>query len=260
MDTTLSPAELRQLIRTKKWTTPTSGAAPGYVQANLVMLPEEEAFHFLLFCVRNAKPCPILDVMEPGIAEPAIARGADLRTDVPRYRVFENGELKAEVEDVSDYFDDGMVSFLLGCSFSFENAMLANGLPIRNMEEAKNVSMYITNIQCRSAGPFSAPQVVTMRPMTPAQTVRAVQVTTRFHLTHGAPIHMGSPEEIGIKDINNPEFGDPVTIQTGEIPVFWACGVTSQLAATSAPIYRVITHAPGHMFVSDLKDEDLTLM
>jgi uncharacterized protein YcsI (UPF0317 family) len=260
MDKTISPAELRHLIRTKKWTSPTSGAAPGYVQANLVMLPEEEAFHFLLFCVRNPKPCPILDVLEPGVAEPAIARGADLRTDVPRYRVFENGELKTEVEDVSDYFDDGMVSFLLGCSFSFENAMLANGLPIRNMEEAKNVSMYITNIQCRSTGPFSAPMVVSMRPMTPEQAVRAVQVTTRFHLTHGAPIHMGSPEEVGIKDINNPEFGDPVTIQAGEIPVFWACGVTSQLAATSAPIYRVITHAPGHMFVSDLKDEDLTIL
>ena len=260
MKTEATPAKLRELIRAGKWTTPTSGAAPGYVQANLVMLPEEEAFHFLLFCVRNPKPCPILDVLEPGVAEPAIARGADLRADVPRYRVFENGELKTEVEDVGDYFDDGMVSFLLGCSFSFENAMLANDLPIRNMEEAKNVSMYITNIQCRSAGPFSAPMVVSMRPMMPEQAVRAVQVTTRFHLTHGAPIHLGSPEEIGIKDINNPEFGDPVTIQTGETPVFWACGVTSQLAATSAPIYRVITHAPGHMFVSDLNDEDLTLM
>ena len=260
MDPNLSPKELRQQIRTGKWTTPTSGEAPGYVQANLVMLPQEEAFHFLLFCVRNPKPCPILDVLEPGVIEPVIARGADLRSDVPRYRVFENGELKTEVEDVGDYFDDGMVSFLLGCSFSFENAMLAAGLPIRNMQEGKNVSMYITNIQCRSAGPFSAPMVVSMRPMTPKQAVRAVQVTTRFHLTHGAPIHLGSPEEIGIKDINNPEFGDPVTIRPGEIPVFWACGVTSQLAATSTPIYRVITHAPGHMFVSDLKDEDLTLM
>ncbi len=260
MKPNVSPKELRQLIRTRKWTTPTTGAAPGYVQANLVMLPEEEAFPFLLFCVRNPKPCPILDVLEPGEVEPGIARSADLRTDLPRYRVFEKGALKTEVEDVSDYFDDGMVSFLLGCSFSFENAMLANGLPIRNMEENKNVSMYITNIQCRSAGPFSAPMVVSMRPMTPEQSVRAVQVTTRFHLTHGAPVHLGDPQKIGIKDINNPEFGDPVTIKPDEIPVFWACGVTSQLAATSAPVYRVITHAPGHMFVSDLKDEDLTLM
>ena len=260
MSNCISPVELRQQIREREWTTPTSGAAPGYVQANLVMLPEEEAFNFLLFCVRNPKPCPILDVLEPGEVEPAIAPNADLRSDLPRYRMFEKGEFKKEVEDVSEYFDDGMVSFLLGCSFSFENAMLAAGLPIRNMEENKNVSMYITDVPCRSAGPFSASMVVSMRPMTPEQAVRAVQVTTRFHLTHGAPIHFGDPQEIGIKDINNPEFGDPVTIKPGEIPVFWACGVTSQLAATSAPIYRVITHAPGHMFVSDLKDEDLTLL
>ena len=164
------------------------------------------------------------------------------------------------MEDVSDYFDANMVSFLLGCSFSFENAMVAAGLPIRNMEENVNVSMYITNRPCLAAGPFSAPLVVTMRPMTPQQAVRAVQVTTRFHLTHGAPIHLGDPREIGINDLDQPDFGDPVTIKPGEIPVFWACGVTSQLAATSAPLPRVITHAPGHMFVSDLRDEDLTIL
>jgi uncharacterized protein YcsI (UPF0317 family) len=256
----MSPKELRLLIRSGKWTTPTSGAAPGYVQANLVMLPQEEAFHFLLFCVRNPKPCPILDVLEPGKIEPAIAPGADLRTDLPRYRVFEKGQLKAEVEDVSDVFDEGMVSFLLGCSFSFENALLAAGLPIRNLQEGKNVSMYTTGIQCRPAGRFSAPMVVSMRPMTTGQAIRAVQVTTRFHLTHGAPVHLGSPEKIGIKDVNTPDFGDAVTIGPDEIPVFWACGVTSQLAAISTPIHRVITHAPGHMFVSDLRDEDLTLL
>jgi uncharacterized protein YcsI (UPF0317 family) len=255
-----SPSELRQLIRHRNWTAPTSGAAQGYVQANLVMLPRDEAFNFLLFCVRNPKPCPILDVLEPGQVEPAIAPGADLRTDLPRYRIFENGELKAEVEDVTDAFTGDMVSFLLGCSFSFENAMLAAGLPIRNLAEGKNVSMYITDVACKPAGPFSAPLVVTMRPMTPKQAVRAVQVTTRFHLTHGAPVHMGAPEKIGIKDLNQPDFGDAVTIQPEEIPVFWACGVTSQLAATSASLPRVITHAPGYMFVSDLKDEDLTIL
>jgi uncharacterized protein YcsI (UPF0317 family) len=153
-----------------------------------------------------------------------------------------------------------MVSFLLGCSFSFENAMLAAGLPIRNLEYGKNVSMYTTNKRCSPAGPFSAPLVVTIRPMTPAQAVRAVQVTTRFHLTHGAPVHLGDPEKIGIRNLGKPDFGDPVTIQPGEIPVFWACGVTSQLAATSAPLSRVITHAPGHMFVSDLRDENLTIL
>jgi uncharacterized protein YcsI (UPF0317 family) len=260
MNPEISPKELRQLIRNREWTTPTSGAAKGYLQANLVMLPREEAFNFLLFCVRNPKPCPILDVLEPGQTEPIIAPGADLRTDLPRYQIFENGQFKDEVEDVTDLFNESMVSFLLGCSFSFENAMLAAGLPIRNLEENKNVSMYITNIPCQPAGPFSSSLVVTMRPMTPEQAIRAVQVTTRFHLTHGAPVHIGSPEEIGIKNLNRPEFGDPVTIGDGEIPVFWACGVTSQLAATSASLPLAITHAPGHMFVSDLRDEDLTLL
>lgn len=255
-----SPSELRQLIRIRKWTSPTSGAAQGYVQANLVILPRDEAFNFLLFCVRNPKPCPILDVLEPGQTEPTIAPGADLRSDLPRYRIFENGKLKGEVDDITDVFTDDMVSFLLGCSFSFENAMLAAGLPVRNLEEGKNVSMYITDIACEPAGPFSAPLVVTMRPMTTTQAVRAVQVTTRFHQTHGAPVHIGSPAEIGIKDLDRPDFGDAVTIREPEVPVFWACGVTSQLAATSIPLPLVITHSPGHMFVSDLRDEDLTIL
>ncbi len=260
MQPDISAKKLRNLIRTRNWTAPTSGSATGYLQANLVMLPVEAAFNFLLFCVRNPKPCPILDVLEPGQVEPIIAPGADLRTDLPRYKIFQNGHYQTDVEDVSDYFAEDMVSFLLGCSFSFENAMLAAGLPIRNMEENKNVSMYTTNRKCVPAGPFSANLVVTMRPMTPRQAIRATQVTTRFHLTHGAPVHLGDPAEIGISDLDRPDFGDPVSIHDGEIPVFWACGVTSQLAATSAPLSRVITHAPGHMFVTDLKDEDLTIL
>lgn len=256
----LHPRELRRLIRDRKWTQPTSGAAKGYIQANLVMMPQEQAFSFLLFCVRNPKPCPILDVLEPGCFEPAIAAGADLRTDLPRYRIYENGRLKTETENVSDWAHGGMVSFLLGCSFSFENAMLAAGLPIRNIEEGKNVSMYVTDRDCRPAGPFTSKLVVTMRPMTPAQAVRAVQITTRFHLTHGAPVHIGDHREIGIKDLDRPEFGDSVTLRTGEVPVFWACGVTSQMAAASVPLPLVITHSPGYMFVSDLKDEDLTIL
>jgi uncharacterized protein YcsI (UPF0317 family) len=260
MKSDISPKELRNLIRSRQWTAPTSGAASGYLQANLVMLPAEEAFNFLLFCVRNPKPCPLLDVLEPGQVEPIIAPGADLRTDLPRYHIFEKGEFRTEKEDVSGDFTDDMVSFLLGCSFSFENAMLAAGLPIRNMEENKNVSMYVTNKNCIPAGPFSSRMVVSMRPMTPEQAVRAVQVTTRFHLTHGAPVHLGDPSKIGIDNLDKPDFGDAVTIKSDEIPVFWACGVTSQLAARSAPLSRVITHAPGHMLVSDLRDEDLTIL
>ena len=260
MTQNLTPTQLRKLIRTGEWSKPTTGVAPGFVQANLVMLPQEEAFHFLLFCVRNPKPCPILDVLEPGQIEPKIAKDADLRTDLPRYRIFEQGKLKDEVEDVRGVFHDKMVSFLLGCSFSFEAALVAAGVPVRNLEEDKNVSMYITSRDCQPAGPFSGPLVVTMRPMKPAEAVRAIQVTTRFHLTHGAPVHIGSPEEIGIKDLDRPDFGDAVTILAGEIPVFWACGVTSSLAATSASLPLVVTHAPGHMFVSDLRDEHLTLL
>jgi uncharacterized protein YcsI (UPF0317 family) len=255
-----SAAQLREQIRSGEWQTPTSGAAYGFVQANLVMMPKVEAFNFLLFCVRNTKPCPILDVLEPGTFEPQIASGADLRRDLPRYRIYRNGELEKEVTDVSNEFNKEMVSFLLGCSFSFENALQAAGLPVRNIEEGKNVSMYITNRNCIPAGPFSAPLVVSMRPMTPEQAVRAVQITTRFHITHGAPVHIGDPEQIGINHIQQPEFGEPVSIRPGEIPVFWACGVTSALAATSTPLPLVITHAPGHMFVSDLKDEDMTIM
>ena len=256
----ISPAELRELIRAGKWQEPTSGACAGYVQANLVILPQEYAFHFLLFCVRNPKPCPILDVLEPGETSPRIAPGADLRTDLPRYRLYEKGQMKKEVSDISEFFDESMVSFLLGCSFSFERALMNAGVPVRNVEEGKNVSMYITNIKCASSGPFASPLVVTMRPMTPGQAIRATQITTRFHLTHGAPVHIGDPEAIGIKDLDHPQFGDPVFIREDEIPVFWACGVTSILAVTSEKIPFVITHSPGHMFVSDLRDEDLTIL
>ena len=254
-----SAEQLRAQIRSRAWTTVTSGVAKGFVQGNLVMLPKSHAFEFLLFCTRNPKPCPILDVLEPGVSEPTIAPGADLRTDLPRYRIYENGILTEEMEDVTAYFNEEMVSFLLGCSFSFERALLEAGLPIRNMEEGKNVSMYTTNHECAPAGPFHTPMVVSMRPMTSAQAVRAAQITTRFERTHGAPIHWGDPEVLGIRNLDEPDFGDAVTIRPDEIPVFWACGVTSALAATSAALPLVITHAPGHMFVSDLRDEEMTL-
>jgi len=259
MSRDLTASRLRELIRKGQWKTPTTGAARGYVQANLVILPRDAAFNFLLFCVRNPKPCPVLDVLEPGQWEPKIAPGADLRTDLPLYRVYKEGKLEGEVEDVADLLRDDMVSFLLGCSFSFESALIAAGVPVRNLEEEKNVSMYITNRDCIASGPFSAPLVVSMRPMKPELAIRATQVTTRFHLTHGAPVHFGSPEEIGITDLGSPDFGEPVTIKAGEIPLFWACGVTSQMAVLSARLPMVITHAPGYMFVSDMRDEQLTL-
>jgi uncharacterized protein YcsI (UPF0317 family) len=256
----LLPHELRTLIRDGRWHTPTTGLAPGYVQGNLVMLPKSQAFSFLLFCMRNPKPCPVLDVLEAGEWEPKIAPGADLRTDIPRYRIYRNGEFKEEALEVTNFVQNDLVSFLFGCSFSFESALQSAGVPVRNLEEDCNVSMYITNRPCIPAGPFTSPLVVSMRPMKRDQAIRAIQVTTRFHLTHGAPVHMGSPEEIGISNLDQPDFGDPVTILPDEIPVFWACGVTTTLAAISADLPLVITHSPGHMFVSDLRDETLTLL
>jgi len=256
----LLPHELRTLIRNGRWRTPTTGLAPGYVQGNLVMLPKSQAFSFLLFCMRNPKPCPVLDVLEAGEWEPKIAPGADLRTDIPRYRIYRKGEFKEEALEVTNVVHNDLVSFLFGCSFSFESALQSAGVPVRNLEEECNVSMYITNRPCIPAGPFTSPLVVSMRPMKREQAIRAIQVTTRFHLTHGAPVHMGSPEEIGIADLHKPDFGDPVTILPDEIPVFWACGVTTTLAAISADLPLVITHSPGHMFVSDLRDETLTLL
>ncbi len=256
----LLPVKARELIRNGQWQTPTTGLAPGYVQANLVMIPEAEAFSFLLFCIRNPKPCPVLDVLEPGVWKPKIAEGSDLRTDLPRYRIYRNGKFEEEALGVDSFVQNDLVSFLFGCSFSFESALLSAGVPVRNLEEGCNVSMYITNRTCIPAGPFSSPLVVSMRPMKLEQAIRAVQVTTRFHLTHGAPVHMGSPGEIGIQNLNEPDFGDPVSVLPDEIPVFWACGVTTILAATSIDLPLVITHAPGHMFISDLRDDTLTLL
>ena len=256
-----NPAEVRQLIREGRLLQPTAGMAPGRVQANLAILPRDMAFDFLLFCQRNPKPCPLLEVVEAGDVEPAeYAPGADLRTDVPLYRVYEHGEMTAEVEDVSEFWRDDLVSFLLGCSFSFETAMIRAGIPLKHIDQDKNVSMYITNIPATSAGAFSGPMVVSMRAVKREQVVRAVQVTSRFPATHGAPVHVGDPEVIGIKDLDKPDFGEPTDFSDGEVPVFWACGVTPQAAAMASRPPFMITHAPGHMFITDKKDEDLAVL
>lgn len=254
----LSGRELRALTRSGTFTGVTPGVALGYVQANLVVLPRELAFDFLLFCQRNPKPCPLLDVTEKGDPEPKrCAPGADLRTDLPRYCVYRNGELAQETADITSLWQKDWVAFLIGCSFSFENALLQAGVPLRHIEEGRNVPMYRTNIACQPAGVFSGPMVVSMRPMTPAQAVRAVQICTRFPQTHGTPIHLGDPSAIGIRDLARPDFGDAVTIRPGEIPVFWACGVTPQAVVMQTKPPICVTHKPGHMFVTDWKDTDL---
>jgi uncharacterized protein YcsI (UPF0317 family) len=257
----MAPKEVRQMIREGKITTFTSGMCNGYAQANLAILPKELAFDFLLFTQRNPKPCPVLDVTEVGNPEPKVAApGADLRFDIPKYRIYRYGELTDEVTDLSKYWRDDLVAFLLGCSFSFEGPMLDAGLEVRHITDNHNVPMYITNIQCKPAGVFSGPMVVSMRPMTPKNAIRATQVTSRMPSVHGAPIHFGDPAAIGIKDIMKPDFGDPSTIKPGEVPVFWACGVTPQAVAMSVKPEFMITHAPGHMFITDLLNADLSVL
>jgi uncharacterized protein YcsI (UPF0317 family) len=256
-----TPSEVRKLIRDGQLVQPTSGLAPGHVQANLAILPMDLAFDFMLFCQRNPKPCPLLEVVEAGDTEPAeFAPGADLRTDTPMYRVYEYGEMTAEVEDISEFWRDDLVSFLLGCSFSFETALMRAGIPIKHIDQDKTVSMFITNIPTASAGAFSGPMVVSMRAIKQEQVVRAVQVTSRFPATHGAPVHVGDPEVIGISDVSRPDFGDPTDFEDGDVPVFWACGVTPQAAAMSSRPPLMITHAPGHMFVTDKTDEDMAVL
>jgi uncharacterized protein YcsI (UPF0317 family) len=238
----------------------TSGLARGFAQANLVIVAERYAFDFLRFCQRNPKPCPVLDVTAPGDpAPPNVAPQADLRSDLPRYRVWKDGELACEPSDIRDIWQDDFVSFLLGCSFTFEAALLRAGIPVRHIEQGCNVPMYRTSIACEPAGPFRGPLVVSMRPLTPVQSIRAVQITSRYSGVHGAPVHWGAPEQIGIADLAAPDFGDPVEIKAGEVPVFWACGVTPQCALMNARLPLAITHAPGCMFVTDTADEALAI-
>jgi uncharacterized protein YcsI (UPF0317 family) len=252
--------ELRAAVRAGR-RYPTSGAAPGYVQANLAILPRDLAFEFLLFCQRNPKPCPVIEVMEAGQFEPILsAPGADIRMDVPRYRIFRNGELEAEVETIEQYWSDDLVTFLLGCSFTFENALVENGITLPYFGTDKNVSMFQTNIATTPAGPFSGPLVVSMRWIPQEKVVRAVQSTSRFPSVHGAPIHIGDPAVIGVEDTQKPDWGEPWPPNPGDVPVFWACGVTPQAVAMSSKPPLMITHAPGHMFVTDMKDVDVAVL
>ncbi len=252
-----SAAQVRERCRSGDFAGPTAGLAPGRVQANLVAVPAEAAFDFLLFCQRNPRPCPVLEVVEAGGTEPRCAPGADLRTDLPRYRVWREGRLAEEPTDARAAWRGDLVSFLIGCSFSFEEALAEAGVPVRHLERGCNVPMYRTRRPCLPAGRFQGPLVVSMRPIPAPQVPLAVQVTSRFERVHGAPIHVGAPEALGIADLSRPDFGDPVPIAAGEVPVFWACGVTPQAAVLASRLPFCITHSPGHMLVTDLHNADL---
>lgn len=253
-----APNEVRRLIREGKITGETSGMCEGYAQANLVALPKEQAFDFLLFAVKNPKACPLLEVTDAGdrfLSE--IARGADIAADIPKYRIYKRGELAGEYTNVTEFWRDDLVSFLIGCSFSFEGELLSADIPVRQIEEHCNVPMYKTNIPCKSAGIFHGNMVVSMRPIPYGLISKAVLVTGAMPKVHGAPIHIGNPAVIGIKDIAAPDFGDAVTIREGEVPVFWPCGVTPQTVVMDSKPEFCITHAPGHMLLTDVKNADL---
>lgn len=252
------PVDVRTACRRGQWTGVTAGLCGPFAQANLAILPEDWAFDFLRFCQANPKPCPILEVTDPG--DPLLRRiapQADLRSDLPRYRVYRYGELVEEVLDISHLWQSDFVGFLIGCSFSFEAELLAAGIPIRHIELGSNVPMYRTNIPCQPAGRFQGQVVVSMRPMQARDAIQSTVITSRLHAVHGAPIHLGDPSLIGIADLGRPDYGDPVPVYPDEIPVFWACGVTPQAAALKSKPPLMITHAPGHMLVTDIRNEDL---
>lgn len=253
-----SPVEARRLIRSSEFQAPTSGLCPGYAQANLIVLPREQAYDFLLFAQRNPKPCPLLEVTEIGAREATIcATDCDIATDFPRYRIYRNGVFTEEVTDVVDYWRDDLVSFVIGCSFSFESELIEANIEMRHNTMGRNVPMYVTDIDCQPAGQMNGKMVCSMRPIPHDRVVDAVQISGAIPKVHGAPIHIGDPDQIGIHDINKPEFGDPVDINPGEVPVFWACGVTPQSIVMNVKPEFAITHAPGCMLITDTKNISL---
>ena len=247
-----TPAEARKLFR-DGLVTPTAGWCAGWAQANLLALPRDLAFDFLLFTQRNPKPCPVLDVLDAGEVSGPILDG-DVRTDIPAYRVYVDGELAEETTDVTSWWREDLVAFLIGCSFTFEAALLEAGVPVRHVEQGVNVPMYRTSRRCRSAGAIGGPLVVSMRPVPAAQVADAVRVTARYPAVHGAPVHVGDPAALGIEDLSRPDYGDAVDVRPGEVPVFWACGVTPQAAVVESRPPLAIAHAPGHMLVTDARD------
>ena len=248
-----TPPAWRRRIRDGAHRGHTAGIAPGFLQGNLAVVPAHAAPDFLLYCHRNPKPCPLIGVSEPGDPRvPRLGEDLDIRTDVPAYRVFRDGGPGELVPDLQRAWRDDLVAFVLGCSFSFEDALAAAGIPVRHVDAGRNVPMYRTGIDTRAAGPFAGPLVVTLRAFRPADAIRAITLSERFRLAHGAPVHIGDPAAIGIEDLAAPDFGDPPVIEPDDVLVYWACGVTPQLALRGAGLDLVAVHEPGHMLVTDV--------
>lgn len=250
----LTPSEARRQFR-EGLSVPTSGWSPGYTQANLITVPREHAYDVLLFAQRNPKSCPVLDVTDPGSFATTLGRDIDLRTDFPGYQVYREGELVEAPTDLLDHWRDDLVSFLIGCSFTFEDALERGGVPVRHRQAGTNVPMYRSSIPAAPAGRMSGPTVVSMRSIPATLVALAVEITARFPTMHGTPLHIGDPEAIGIVDVDRPEYGDPPIVEDGDVPVFWACGVTPQAAAATARLPFAIAHTPGQMLISDIPDD-----
>lgn len=253
----MSPAEVRSLICAGKIDFPTAGMCRGYAQANLVILPPEYAADFKEYARKNPFPCPILEMIEGTPETHDMGEGGNIVTDIPEYFIYRNGKFSERVKDASAFWQDGFVGFLIGCSFSFEEALMKAGIEVRHIAMGCNVPMYKTNIMTEKAGPFEGPMVCSMRPMTPENAKLAYEITEKYPNVHGAPVHIGDPAEVGVADINKPDYGDPVEIRPGEVPVFWPCGVTPQAAIENAKPPIVITHSPGHMFITDVLNTEL---
>ncbi len=253
-----TPEEMRLLIRNKEFNKPTSGISPGYAQGNLVILPKKFAYDFLLFAYRNPKPCPLLYVSDPGEKNlNTVAKNSNIYTDIGNYNIYVDGELHENISNAEEYYKNDLVSFIIGCSFTFESELLKENIEIPHIVKNKNVAMYDTNIDLKDSGVFNGNMVVSMRPIKSKDITKAVIITSRFSSVHGSPVHIGNPKEIGIKDISNPDYGEFAGIKNDETPVFWACGVTPQNAIKKSKIPFAITHGPGHMFITDIKNSDL---
>ena len=249
---------IRSEIRAGRFCGATSGLAAGYVQANIALVPAAYADEFAAFCARNGRACALLHRSEPGqYLLPELGEGIDIRTDVSRYLVHRAGKAAEEITDVRDLFRDDLVTFALGCSFSFEEALIGAGLEVRNIAEGRNVPMFRTNRACEPAGRFHGNLVVSMRPFSGEAVDRACEISGRYPLVHGAPVYAGDPAALGISDISAPEFGEAVTIHPDEVPTFWACGVTAIEALRNAGLDFCITHAPGHMLITDRLNSEL---
>lgn len=252
----MDAATIRERIRSGEHQGTTSGISGDKVQANVVILPRKYAFDFLLFAMRNKKAVPIIEVLEDGRYESVYAKGSDVRTDVPKYNIYRYGELIETVDEVESYWQDDFVTFLIGCSFTFEQAIMDGGIDIKHIKEGKNVAMYRTDIPAEPAGLFHGQAVVSMRPFKKEDIDDVIAITERFPDMHGGPVHVGEPGEIGIANMKDPDYGEAIDIADDEVPVFWACGVTPQNVALNAKPEIMITHLPGHMFITDINNEE----